>query len=423
MANTDFTLLLMKYIFSGVLLLIGVYGVWTICRAYIRTRTWKTFLSWPFYMALALLVIGMLLLLADHRQSYDFLNLVKIISGMFTIIYGIYATLNDFYETDETGRRAITKIGLVGVVLFLASAFLSMGADYVKRGIEKQKIEERRQYLANILNKVVFVDKSTGNLSINFQRFSDKLFADIQKANRELLETKKILADREGRLAALEKELIDARMSLNSKSAQLTETEKDLSATTARLNDARQRLANADKELVSTQGKLSTTRQTLAGREASLGEAQTLVREQKSKLERLDHELHQTREELQVRSTELNAARHNLTDRERRLAKYDAEIERLQHALLAAEKKSASETALLAGERNENATLKSRLKSVDQELALTRKEFSKNLAALASSQKELNLLISRLQPPKSVPEEKSPQSPKSPDPEPKSEEK
>ncbi len=204
MSGYDFVLQLMKYGFSGLLLLISFYGFYSVLK---KDRSPRAFLSWPIFFALILISVGVVLLFSDHESHRDFLNLVKIISGIFTVIYGIYATLNDFYEDNEEGRRVITRIGLIGIILFFFSALLSVGADYIKRGIEKQALEERRKYLERIVDKLVVVDQKSGKLGLNLQKFTKTLMEEVKQANSEMRDLRVKLADREARIASLEKDL------------------------------------------------------------------------------------------------------------------------------------------------------------------------------------------------------------------------
>ena len=301
---TDYAplILAMKFGFSAVLLISGLYGMVEIFRV---KRSLRGLFSLPAALALVLMVVSVLLLAADHEKYYDFLNLVKILSGVFTLVYGIYATLNDFYEQDESGRRAITKIGMVGILLFFTSTILSIAADYVKNSIQKQEIEERRKYYASIVDKLVVVDQSTGKLNINFQKFTDNLFQDLKKTQTDLFETRKTLADREGRISTLERQLSESAKDLKAAEASLGALQSDLGATKERLGSAEERARDTKARLEETGVKLEKAGQSLAARQAEvrevrrqLGEVSEVLRKKDAELNALGQEAARIKEEL-----------------------------------------------------------------------------------------------------------------------------
>lgn len=356
---TDYAglILAMKFGFSAVLLLTGLYGLYAIYRA---NRSVRAFLRLPAALAFILLFVSILLLTADHEKYYDFLNLVKIISGVFTLVYGIYATLNDFYEQDESGRRAITRIGMIGILLFFTSTILSIAADYVKNSIQKQEIDERRRYYASIVDKLVIVDQSTGRLNINFQKFTENLFSDLKRTQQELLETRKTLADREGKLSALERQL----------------------------NQSTQALRQAEERIEKLTGDLGQTRERLANAEERGREALRRLEEESQKLERAGRDI-------EARTVELNGAQRNLKDTQDLLRRREGELARsLQEAARVKEELKGLQTEAAEWRRRgeEVPTLRENLGRREGELSALRPQLEDTRAQVRSLDQEARRL-------------------------------
>lgn len=330
-------LLLMKVGFSGILFVTGFYGLFVLLR---NRRSPAALLSLPAFLALVLISVGVLLAFSDHKNKYDFLNLVKFISGIFTLVYGVYATLSDFYEEDENGRRVIRRVGLIGITLFFSSTILSISADHVKRAIEKQVVEKQKKYLESIVDKIVVVDKSTGEMNVNFRRFSDQLFTDIKKANGDLQLSREALGICEGRRGELEREMGAVKKEGSICVENLETRTRELSSRTAELEqlgnllrENRQELRRSGDKLIETEGRIVGLQKDIkvAGVELnrireSHGETLSLVRER----EREIRELSEAREKMEKRLVELELQR---TSEKKRLADANKTLRELRQEL------------------------------------------------------------------------------------------
>lgn len=398
---TEFTpiVIAMKYGFAGVLFCTGLYGLFEIFRT---KRTVRAFITLPAALSMILLGISGALLVADHERYYDFLNLVKILSGIFTLVYGVYATLNDFYQMDETGRRSLTKVGLVGILLFFSSTLLSISADYVKNSIEKQAIEERRKYYASIVDKLVVVDKSTGKLSIDFQKFTENLFRDLKSAQEDLFNTRRTLAEREGRITALEAQLADSAKALRREEKQLLLLQGELGAT-------REKLATASEMARSTRVSLDEQNQ-------KLEKAENLLAERRAEVRELRRAAKQTEDALKARENELAGANREALRLGQEAASFRSELEsarkRLDQLSTAEQRLGRSEGELASArkqlEDTENRAQKSEAelgrvrRSLDQklgELSGLHRELLKAQQSLAAAQKEMADTLARLRGP------------------------
>ena len=389
-------ILAMKFGFSAVLLFSGVYGLVALHRA---KRSLRAFLSLPGALALVLLIVSALLLVADHEKYYDFLNLVKIISGVFTLIYGIYATLNDFYEQDETGRRAITRIGMVGILLFFTSTIFSIAADYVKNSIQKEEIDERRRYYARIVDKLVIVDQSTGKLNINFQKFTENLFLDLKRTQQELLDTRRALADREGRVSTLERQVAEGARELKAAEARVESQQFELGGIKERLSAAEERAREGKAKLDDTAAKLDQASRGLAARRAELGELRKQLGETADSLRKKDAELGQAVQETARSKEELRRMQSDVTDWRKRadeigpvreaLGRREAELTALQAQL---------EEARRIVKRLEGDARRSRrlLEEKMAELALGQRALERSQKDLVTLQRELIVVMERL---------------------------
>ena len=380
MEGYDWLLVIMKYGFSLVLLGVAIFGIITVIRT---EKSLYALFSLPALLSIIILLLGILLLFIDTTQRYDFLNLIKVVSGIFTLIYGIYATLNDFFEENEEGKRNITRVGLVGILLFFFSTILSMGADYVKRGIEKVVAQERREHLENIVDKIVVVDKSTGKLGLDFNKFSESLFNDVKKANQALLVAKSSLANREARILELEKNLETEKQNLVNNRTELKKTGESLSRREGELARTRESLNTLETKNKADLDRLSKTAAALKGRESELTLVNKNLAEVKNNLTRQASELNGARKTLET--TKLN-----LASREANIKSKTEELQGVQSRLNKAEANSVSLRGDLDLARKKNAELEKKLSGSQTRATALEKSLSENAKKLAKAETELS---------------------------------
>lgn len=348
----------LKYGFSTILILAGIV---LLVLAWREGRSLKSFLSGLSIVAYPLIGGGVILAIFTGDSSSNFsLFLVKAISTAFGLIYGIYATLNGFIETDkDTGKRTVTRLGIVGIFLLSFNTVLSMTMDYLQEAAALEtKLKEKEEALAlekerkleyeKLLGSVGFVGQRAGDLKIDFEKFSQSLYTSLISVETDLKKTRADLAAREAelkdtilRMAAAEanvRELQDTRSRL----------EKTLGGTEADLRNSRERAEQADAARKTAQESLSRKEQELAGLSARLKE---------------------TEEDLAARSSEL---------------------QRVQEQAAASSRQSAAAEAELR-------ELKTRAAGLDASLRQSQEEARKTAASLASRETEVKLLQAQTQ--------------------------
>lgn len=121
-----------------------------------------------------------------------------VISGL----YGMYATLTDFYE-ERDGHRRLTKKGYFGITLLCVSLFLSLSMDIVsdiKEGEEAAKRRAKEEALVKQLSQqVVTTNKILSENLERIENFEIKLFVSINPlafkyANGQSILSQKTLA-------------------------------------------------------------------------------------------------------------------------------------------------------------------------------------------------------------------------------------
>jgi hypothetical protein len=109
-------------------------------------------------------------------------DVVKYVAALFSAIYGLYATVNDFHE-DHNGQKVLSKKGYVGICLLMISSILSLSTDAWKNSREA-RLEQARQRK---------VDENNRNLSGSLHEQLEHTIAITQALEYQRAKTEDVL--------------------------------------------------------------------------------------------------------------------------------------------------------------------------------------------------------------------------------------
>lgn len=345
----------LKYGFSTVLILAGLV---LLVLSWREDKRLKSLFRGLGIVSYPLIAGGAILALFTGESAGGFsLFLVKAISTAFGLIYGIYATLNGFIETDkETGRRIVTKLGVVGIFLLSFNTVLSVTMDYLQEAAsletrlqekeEALKLEtERKREYEKLLGSVGFVGQRTGDLKIDFEKFSQSLYqslvaveTDLKKARTDLSARETELKDTVIRLGITESALRDLHETRSKLEKSLGAAEADLKSTQGRLTEAEaarktalEHSARKEQELAGALARLKETQDSLTARSAEAARIQEQLTNTSKQASASEAELRETRTRLTAAEASLSAAQEEAKKVSAALAARDVETKYLKN--------------------------------------------------------------------------------------------
>ena len=344
----------LKYGFSTVL--IGA-GLTLAVLAWREGRSLRSLFRGFGFVSFPLVFAGLVLALFTGESTSDFsLFFIKAISTAFGLIYGIYATLNGFIETDkETGQRIVTKLGIVGIFLLSFNTVLTVTMDYLQEaaGLEaklqdkeealKLEMERKREY-EKLLGSVGFVGQRAGDLKIDFEKFSQSLYQSLIAVETDLKKTRTDLAARETelkdtvvRLGIAESGLRDSQEIRSRLEKSLGGAEADLKSTLGRVEEAEaSRKAALDaagkkeQELAGTIAKLKETQDNLSGRQVDVAKLQEQLTAVSRNSASFEAELREARTRLASAEGALKVSQEEAKKSAASVAARDVEVKYLQ---------------------------------------------------------------------------------------------
>lgn len=355
----------LKYGFSTVLI---VAGLVLLVLAWKEDRRLKSLFKGLGIIAYPLIGGGAVLALFTGESTSDFsLFLIKSISTAFGLIYGIYATLNGFIETDkETGRRIVTKLGVVGIFLLSFNTVLSVTMDYLQEAAtlegklqekeEALKLEtERKREYEKLLGSVGFVGQRTGDLKIDFEKFSQSLYQS---------------------LVAVETDLKKARADLASRETELKDTVIRLGVTESALRDLQDTRSRLDKSLGAAEADLKSTQNRLEESETARRSAVELSARKEQELAAALARLKETQDSLSARNVDMARIQEQLTNTTRQSSASEAELREartrltaIESSLSASQEEAKKASTALAAREVETKYLKAQTQQLETQLA------------------------------------------------------
>ncbi|HNL00010.1 MAG TPA: hypothetical protein PKJ30_02795, partial [Leptospiraceae bacterium] len=201
---------IIKYGFSTVLFGVGLY---VLIASYREHKSFRRLFKGFAITAYFLFAAGMTLLIFTGETAAQLsMFFIKAISTAFGLLYGIYATLNGFMETDPaTGKKTVTRLGVLGIFILSFNTILLVSMDYLQEtAAMEEKLQEKQLQLdqererkieyERLLGSVSFVDRKTGDLKIDFEKFSESLYRSLVTVETDLRNTRIELATRETEL-------------------------------------------------------------------------------------------------------------------------------------------------------------------------------------------------------------------------------
>lgn len=383
----------LKYGFSTVLVAAGLV---LLVLAWREGRSLRSLFRGLGIVAYPLILGGLVLALFTGDSSSGFsLFFIKAISTAFGLIYGIYATLNGFIETDkETGRRVVTKLGMVGIFLLSFNTVLSVTMDYLQEAatleaklVEKEealKLEtERKLEYEKLLGSVGFVGQKAGDLKIDFEKFSQSLYQSI---------------------VALEGDLKKSRADLAARETELKDTVVRLGIAESGLRDLQETRSKLEKSLGGAEADLRTVRSRLDETEAARKAAAELAGKKEQELAASQARLKETADDLAARSIDLARVQEQLAASNRLGSAADAELREAKSRLTATENtlrlsqdEAKKALAALAAREVETKYLKTQTAQLEQQAAQLQQQ---NQTLLQQNQQLQSQLQKAQQPPK-----------------------
>jgi hypothetical protein len=329
---------IIKYGFSTVLFGVGLY---VLIASYREHKSFRRLFKGFAITAYFLFAAGMTLLIFTGETAAQLsMFFIKAISTAFGLLYGIYATLNGFMETDPaTGKKTVTRLGVLGIFILSFNTILLVSMDYLQEtAAMEEKLQEKQLQLdqererkieyERLLGSVSFVDRKTGDLKIDFEKFSESLYRSLVTVETDLRNTRIELATRET-------ELKDATARWNAADAgakvlqeTLSKTEKALATRDAELKESQTKLAQSDASLKAAQENLAKTEKSLAGREAELKNTSDQLVESQKEAKKAEEELSRTSRDLASKDAEAREQTRRATAAESSLARAQDELKK-----------------------------------------------------------------------------------------------
>ncbi|MBL8019025.1 MAG: hypothetical protein JNM27_05130 [Leptospirales bacterium] len=377
---------IIKYGFSSVLFLAAGFILYF---AYKETRSVRTLFRGFALTAYMLIAAGLLLMLFTGATANQLsLIFIKGVSTAFGLIYGIYATLNGFIETDANGKRIVTRLGVLGIFILSFNTVLVISMDYLSEVASMEsKIQEKQEQLEQererkieyekLLGSVSFVDRKTGDLKIDFQTFSESLYKSLVSVQIELKNTRVELSQRETELKDATARFAVADQNQRNLQEALLKTEKSLSTREAELKESQNRLGSSESNAKSLQEQLARSEKGLAVKESEWKDVAGRLGEREKELKKAQEDLLKVSRDLASRDAEASESG-------KRVLALDAALKQSQEDL-----KKVS--LALAGKESEARELQSKILGLDAGIRKAQEDYVRAEKSAAGCEAELKV--------------------------------
>ncbi|MCE9600255.1 MAG: hypothetical protein K8S54_20015 [Spirochaetia bacterium] len=375
---------IIKYGFSTVLFVAAMFILYF---AYKENRSIRTLFRGFSLTAYMLIAAGLLLMLFTGATANQLsLIFIKGVSTAFGLIYGIYATLNGFIETDANGKRIVTRLGVLGIFILSFNTVLVISMDYLSEvAAMETKIQDKQEELEQererkieyekLLGSVSFVDRKTGDLKIDFQTFSESLYKSLVTVQIDLKNTKVELSQRETELKETTARFAAADANQKALQESLLKSEKNLSTREAELKESQAKFVTSESLTKSLTEQLAKSEKNLAVKESEWKEAAGRALEREKDLRKVQEDLLKVSRDLAMRETEASESG-------KRAAALDTALKQTQEDL---KKTSLS----LAGKESEARELQSKILGMDATVRKAQEDYVKAEKSVTSCETEL----------------------------------
>ncbi|MCE9499493.1 MAG: hypothetical protein K8R21_03175 [Leptospira sp.] len=428
----DLLVQIIKYGFSTILLLTSLFSFYI---SFKEKKSYKFLFQWFSLIGYVLLSASLLLMFFTNYHEKDVsLTFIKGISTAFSFVYGVYATLNGFHETNpETGKRQLTKFGVIGILIFCFNTVFSVSLDFLKEATEqeaklKEKLEvlekeqKRKQEYENLIGSVGFVEKKAGDLKIDFQKFSESLYHNLSKTEQELREANGLLTVKETELKETLTKLATGDILLKQLTESFSKSERNLATRDAELKEAQGRLSSSETVMKQSAEQIMKLEKNITARETEIRNAGTILSHLEINFKKLQDEHGKIDKLIVMRETELKESQMRSGNFENTLKHTQEQLNRTERNLVSREtenkeiilKLSAIESAhrklqddFLKTEKNfssketELKDLSTRLSQTESNLRREVEEHLKTQRLLGSKETELKYCGSKPMEPKS----------------------
>ncbi|EPG74300.1 hypothetical protein LEP1GSC058_3822 [Leptospira fainei serovar Hurstbridge str. BUT 6] len=238
---------------------------------YKERKRLKFFISWQAIVSYILITSGfVLIVLSAYLSIDDILTIFRELTTLFAFIYGVFATIHDFHEKDnETGKRVVTNVGKIGVMVLTVNILLSMSTDYVNQAlanIDKDHLDSKIKILEQeYITQTGEIKGDTSLLLSNYQQYIElshrkvgELEAEIEKLRTESQNTAQALKETQGRLAQSLQENQERVKELETVNGQLTVKTQDAAVYASKFSDASQKLEDRQKTITQINADLQS---------------------------------------------------------------------------------------------------------------------------------------------------------------------
>ncbi|TGK20800.1 family 2 glycosyl transferase [Leptospira fluminis] len=244
---------------------------------YKERKTKRFFITWPAVTSYILLGCGFILIvLSAYLSVDDILTIFRELTTLFAFIYGVFATIHDFHEKDDsTGKRVVTKVGKIGVMVLTVNILLSMSTDYVNQALanlDKNNLDSKIKILEDeYLTQTGEIRGDTALLLTNYQQYIElshkkvgELESEIEKLRNESAVLTASLKETQGKLAQSVQETQDRKKEYGDLNSELLARTHSLSECSTKLSDTTQKLEDRQKTAASLSTDLQSRTAELA---------------------------------------------------------------------------------------------------------------------------------------------------------------
>ncbi|EQA35287.1 hypothetical protein LEP1GSC047_0974 [Leptospira inadai serovar Lyme str. 10] len=238
---------------------------------YKERKELKFFIAWQSIVSYIFIACGfVLIVLSSYLSIDDILTIFRELTTLFAFIYGVFATIHDFHEKDnETGKRVVTNVGKIGVMVLTVNILLSMSTDYVNQAlanIDKDHLDSKIKILEQeYITQTGEIKGDTSLLLSNYQQYIElshrkvgELEAEIERLRTESQNTAQVLKETQGRLAQSLQENQERVKELETVNVQLTSKTQDAAVFASKFSDASQKVEDRQKTITQLNSDLQS---------------------------------------------------------------------------------------------------------------------------------------------------------------------